>query len=89
MLFRSTSLASIPGDELLVVEKNQAVNDYTVYVYNLNNQDLNFISKLNSQNIYANKKNYLLYVGLVVPFETEKSEIIFSVDVTKISNILP
>lgn len=85
----ATSLASIPGDELLVVEKNQAVNDYTVYVYNLNNQDLNFISKLNSQNIYANKKNYLLYVGLVVPFETEKSEIIFSVDVTKISNILP
>lgn len=85
----ATSLASIPGNELLVVEKNQAVNNYTIYVYNLSSRDLNFISNLNSQNIYPNKKNQQLYVGLVVPFETEESEIIFSVDTTKLSNILP
>ena len=85
----ATYLSSIPGDELLVVEKNQAVNDYTVYIYNLNDGDLNFISKLNSQNIYANKKKNLLYVGLVVPFESKESEILFSVDISKLSNILP
>ncbi|TJX15208.1 hypothetical protein E9840_03860 [Tissierella creatinini] len=85
----SLSISSIPGDKLLVVEKNQSVNDFAIYEYSTKNKDLNFITKINSDNIYLDKKKNFLYVDLMVPFEANKSEIIFSVDITKLSKILP
>ena len=83
------SISSIPGNELLVVEKNPSVNDFTVYEYSKADKDLHFITKLNSENIFLNKKDNSLYVDLILPFEARDSEIIFSVDLTKLSNILP
>ncbi len=77
------SISSIPGDKLLVIEKNQSVNDFTVYEYNIKDKALNPITKLNSDNIYLDKSRNLLYVDLIVPFEANKSEIIFSVNITR------
>ncbi len=83
------SFSRISDSEMLIIEKNQNINDFTLYEYSTKDKDLNFISKLNSNSIYLNKEKNLLYVDLDVPFEAEKSQIIYSVDISKLKDKLP
>lgn len=84
-----SSMYVLPDDELFIIEKTQANNDYILHEYELENKNLTTITNLNSDNIFYNKDKNLLYVDLLVPFESEKSEIIYSVDLTKLSKTLP
>ncbi|WFA09147.1 hypothetical protein [Tissierella sp. Yu-01] len=83
------SISVLPENELFVVEKNQTVNDFTIYEYNQKNKELTSITKVNSDRIFYNKDKNLIYVDLVVPFEAEKSEIIYSVDLEKLVSTAP
>jgi hypothetical protein len=84
-----SSMSILPDNELFVIEKNHAVNDFTIYEYSLKNKELTSITKVNSDNIYYNKDKNLIYVDLIVPFESEKSEIIYSVDLKKLVSTAP
>ena len=84
-----SSLFSLPNDELFIVEKNQGNKDYTIYEYGIREKSLNKLTTLNSDTIFYNKNKNLVYVDLVIPFESEKSEIIYSVDLSKLISTAP
>ena len=84
-----SSISVISNEELFILEKNQAINDYTIHEYDIKNKNLNPLTRVNSPNIYYNKDKHLIYVDLILPYETNKQEIIYSVDVSKLSNIVP
>lgn len=84
-----SSIYILPNDELFIVEKNTGNNDFTIHEYELKNKTLSPITMVNSDNIYYNKSRHLVYVDLLVPFESEKTEIIYSVDLTKLASLLP
>lgn len=84
-----SSIYILPNDELFIVEKNTGNNDFTIHEYELKSKTLTPITMVNSDNIYYNKSRHLVYVDLLVPFESEKTEIIYSVDLTKLSSLLP
>lgn len=75
----------ITKNKLLLIEKNHSNNDYTIYGYNLGDEVLTTISNINSDNIYYNIENNLIYVNLTIPFESEKQELIYAVDLDKLS----
>lgn len=76
----------LPNKNLLIVEKNKGNNDFTVYEYIFKEKELTMLTKVNSDNIYYNKEKNLIYVDLLIPFESEKTEIIYSIDLSKLIN---
>lgn len=74
----------LENKNLLLVEKNKGNNDYTIYEYIYKEKELIKLTKVNSDNIYYNKEKELIYVDLVIPFESEKTEIIYSIDLSKL-----
>lgn len=83
------SAFAISENALFIVEKNQNVNDFNLYEYIVDKKDLSHIAKFNTENIYYSKEKSLLFVDLTAPFDTEKPEIIYSVDLTKLSSLQP
>ena len=75
----------ITENKLLLIEKNQSNNDYTVHGYDLGDEVLTTISNINSDNVYYNIEKNLIYVNLTIPFENEKHELIYAVDLKKLS----
>ena len=84
-----SSISTLPNNEIFIVEKNQGNNDFTLYEYEVENKILTPLTNVNSDKIFYNKEKNLIYVDLVVPFESSKTEIIYSVDLSKLVNPLP
>ena len=79
-----SSISILPDDELFIVEKNKSNNDFTIYKYALKDKSLSLITNVNSEAVYYNPNRNLVYVDLVIPFESEKSEIIYSINLSKL-----
>ncbi len=75
----------ISENKLLLIEKNQSNNDYTIHDYDIKDKELSTIINANSDNIYYNREKNLVYVNLNIPFESEKPELIYSIDLEKLS----
>lgn len=75
----------ISESELLLIEKNQSSNGYTIHDYDIKDRKLTTIINANSDNIYYNREKNLVYVNLNIPFESEKPELIYSIDLEKLS----
>ena len=80
-----TNYSIISESKLFLIEKNQSNNDYTIYDYDINDKELTTIINANSDNIYYNSEKNLVYVNLNIPFESEKPELIYSIDLEKLS----
>lgn len=75
----------ISESKLLLIEKNQSNNGYTIHDYDIKNRELTTIINTNSDNVYYNREKNLVYVNLNIPFESEKPELIYSIDLKKFS----
>ncbi len=47
------------------------------------------MANINSDNVYYNDEKKFLYVNLSVPFESEKSQIVYALNLMKVANIEP
>lgn len=79
----------LPNGHMIIVENNPNNNDFTVLQYNIEDKTTSIISKSNSEKVFYNEEKNLLYVYLQIPFESDKTELIYSIDLSKIANLEP
>jgi len=80
------NISKINDDEIFIIEKNSGNNSYTSYKYNIDSNELTSISNVNSDRVYYSEKNNLIYVDTIIPFKSNKSEILYSIDLNKTAN---
>lgn len=74
----------IDDGTLGIIEKNNGDNEFTFYKYGLKDKNLEKITNTNSKNVFYNQDKDLLYIDLSIPFESDRSQIIYSIDLSKI-----
>lgn len=76
-------------DKILIVEKTQHQYDFNLLEYDINTKAITTLANIKSDRVFYNKEKNLLYGNLIVPFESEKQEIIYSVELSKLTNLEP
>ena len=84
-----TKFFSLDDENLALIEKKQSEHDFTLYKYNIRDKELTSMANINSDNVYYNDEKKFLYVNLSVPFESEKSQIVYALNLMKVANIEP
>lgn len=79
----------LPNRNIIIVENNPSNNDFTVLEYNIEELTTSIITKTNSEKVFYNEEKNLLYVYLQIPFESDKTELIYSIDLSKTTNTEP
>lgn len=72
-----------------IISSNQINNDFTFHKYELDNKKLEPIVNISSDRAYYNNENDLLYIDFKVSFESTKSQIIYSLNLSKINTTEP
>lgn len=67
-------------ENILIVEKNNGGSEYKASVLNLGSQEIEEIGKVNSSDVYLETRKDVLYVNLTIPFESDMSNIIYTVE---------
>ncbi len=78
-----------PNGNIIIVENNPSNNEYTVLQYYIKDKSTSIITKSNSERVFYNEEKNLLYVYMQIPFESDKTEMIYSIDLSKITNTEP
>ena len=78
-----------PDGNIIILENNPSNNEFTVMLYDIKEKSTTFITKTNSDRVYYNSEKNLLYVYLQIPFESDKTDLIYSIDLSKMTNIEP
>lgn len=78
-----------PDGNIIILEDNPNNNDFTVILYDIKEKTTSPITKTNSDKVYYNAEKNLLYVYLQIPFESDKTELIYSIDLSKTVNLEP
>ncbi|NLL81706.1 MAG: hypothetical protein GX231_05275 [Tissierellia bacterium] len=84
-----SSISTATENGFFLIEKNQGANNFNIQEYNLEDMELTFITMVNSEKVFYDSNKNLLYANLVVPYEADQSEIIFSLDLEKLINTVP
>ncbi len=84
-----TNYFHIDNENLGLVEKHQADNDFTLYKYNIENKEVIDLANINSDKIFYNNRDKLLYVNLPLPFESNNTQIIYSLNIFQIEETNP
>lgn len=74
----------IDDNTIGIISKNQNNHDFTFHKYDIENKQLEAIVTLTSDKAYYDNQNELLYIYFKVPFESTKSQIIYSLNLKKI-----
>lgn len=74
----------IDDNTIGIISKNQNNHDFTFHKYDIENKEWETIVNLTSDKAYYDDQNELLYIYFKVPFESSKSQIIYSLDLNKI-----
>ncbi len=72
-----------------IVSVNTNNSDFTFHKYDIESKKLENIVNINSDKVYYDSENELLYMDLKVPFESTKPQIIYSLDLNKINTREP
>ena len=75
----------IDDNTIGIISKNQNNNDFTFHKYDIENKRLDTSVNLSSDKAYYDSENELLYIDFKVPFESTKSQIIYSLHLNKIN----
>lgn len=76
----------LDDENIGLIEKNNVNNEYTFHKYNIKDKTIDSIANINSERVLYDSERELLYTCISVPFESELSQIIYSIDLSKISN---
>lgn len=75
----------VSDNALTYVKKNNTHNDFTLSKYLLDSKEKTDITHLIGDRIFHDTRRDYIYVNIVLPFENDKSELIYSIDLSKIN----
>ena len=78
-----------PDGNIIILENNPNNNEFTVILYDIKKKTTTPITKTNSDKVFYNAEKNFLYVYLQIPFESDKTELIYSIDLSKTTNLEP
>lgn len=71
-------------ENILIIEKNNHNNDYTINKFNIEEETLTSIAKINSDKVFYNSNEDRGYVNLCPPHKEDNLNIIYSIDLKKL-----
>lgn len=74
----------LPNKTIAYVKKNNTNNDFTLSKYLLEDKKTFNIANLISDKIYYDDSRNLVYINIVLPFDHDKTELIYSIDLDKL-----
>ncbi|MGJ0845104.1 hypothetical protein SAMN02745784_01372 [Tissierella praeacuta DSM 18095] len=74
----------LPKGDIIYVRKN-ANNNFTLCEYSISNIKTETIANLIGDKAYYNEEKKLIYLNIVLPFDNEKTEMIYSIDLNKLN----
>ncbi|MDR7856553.1 hypothetical protein [Tissierella sp.] len=74
----------ISPTNLVYIVKN-SINNYALINYSLENKSSTNIANLIDQKIYYNENDSLVYLNTILPFESDKREMIYIIDLNKLN----
>ncbi len=73
----------LPNNNIVYVEKSTTKNDFTLIKYSLNDQTNTEIGHFIGDKIYYDENRNIVYLNVTLPFDNEKTEMIYSLDLSK------
>jgi hypothetical protein len=73
----------LDDNSIIVISKNQINNDFTLLRYYFKNKNIESIINITSDKAFYDSKNELLYIDFKIPYESDKSKVIFSLNLDK------
>lgn len=78
-----TNYYKIDENTIGIISSNQKNNDFTFHKYNIADKELEGIVNISSSQAYYDTEKQVLYIDLKVPFESDKPQIIYSLNLDK------
>jgi len=75
----------LPKGDIIYVRKNANNDNFTLCKYSINNIKTETIANLIGDKVYYNEEKKLVYLNIVLPFDNEKTEMIYSLDLNKLN----
>lgn len=75
----------LPDRTIVYVKKNTNKSDFTLVKYSIEDQKSVSLANLIGDKVYYDENNKLVYLNIVLPFDNEKTEMIYSLDLSKIN----
>lgn len=75
----------LPERNIVYVRKNTNMNNFTLVKYSMSDQSSIDIANLIGDRVYYNEDRKLIYLNIVLPFDNEKTEMIYSLDLDKLN----
>ncbi|MSU00932.1 hypothetical protein [Tissierella pigra] len=73
-----------PNEKIVYVIKNPNTN-YTLGSYSIENNSTKDIANVINDTIYYNESGNIIYLNAILPFENNKSEVIYSINLSKLN----
>jgi hypothetical protein len=70
---------------LSYIIKNSNNNDFTLMNYSLENKGSTKIANLINEKVYYSENDELVYLNIILPFESDKREMIYIIDLSKLN----
>ena len=74
----------IDEDSLIYVNQNTNNADYTIIKYRVRDSEAEEITTIIGDKIFYDEKSNIIYLNILLPFEDNKTEMIYSIDVNKL-----
>lgn len=74
----------ISHTNLFYIVKN-SINNYTLINYSLENKSSTKIANLINEKVYYSENDELVYLNIILPFESDKREMIYIIDLSKLN----
>lgn len=74
----------LPDGNISYINKNTDNNNYTLFKYSIDDRNASQIANLIGDKIYYAEDKNTVYLNVILPFENEKTEAIYSIDLTKL-----
>ncbi|MBZ2175928.1 hypothetical protein K8M07_11835 [Schnuerera sp. xch1] len=82
--YNITNYYKLNEENLLFVEKTTFNDEYLLSKYNMHDESIESISKLNSNSIFLNSNKYKAYITLTLPYKDKNINNIYCVDLIKL-----
>lgn len=75
----------LSDNQLAYVKRNMSNNQFELIKYSIADDSDDFIASMIGSNVYYNENKNLAYLNIVLPFEDEKTEVIYTIDLSKLN----